>query len=122
MNKIKVALKSCLAGPSILHHGLTTTAISALNTSVQWHASTANQKHPSCSTTSLCTTLSTKITTTFPDCFTREPHKPHKEMGEGLKTRFQCLWETMACISDYSDMCTLYQLDISTQNIFCQIK
>lgn len=113
---MKAAVKCCLAGPRILQQGVTSTATGAWNTSAQWHAGTATQKHPSCSTTSLCTTLSIQITTTFPDV-SPQIHRHSQEMGEGLKTRFQCIWETMAWISHYSDMCTLHQLDISTQNM-----
>lgn len=73
MYGIKAALKSCLAALIILHHGLATMAISALNTLIQWHVNTANQSiHPvplpavySC----LCITLSTKTTIIFSDLF-----------------------------------------------------
>lgn len=80
---IKVALKSCLAALSILHHGLTTMAISALNASIQQHASTANQKHPSCSTTShVLLPLHHSPPRTQPlslVCFTREPYKQPRD-------------------------------------------
>lgn len=73
-NKVKVALKCCLAGPSILQHGLTTTAISALNTSVQWHASTATKSiHPVLPPASA--PLSPQNHKHFPWCFTTEPAK-----------------------------------------------